>query len=81
MEKLKIGINFVIAISLIAIAVILISQSISEKSYGYRSYDINGNKIYIGVYLTLESCIKDEMLFNEIYNRTISPENTTCTYQ
>ena len=80
MEKLKLGINIVIALSLVGIAVALMTMATeyaTKKSWSY------GSDTYIrGDFSTYEECIKNELFYYKVkLDREIEPYGTSCEYR
>lgn len=82
MEKIKLIINGVMAISLLVIAIAVISKAITTKSWKYNtSNTLNGE--WIGDYPTRLQCMEDEFIAYEISFRKdkYSKYKTACRYR
>lgn len=82
MEKLKIAINIVIALSLVAIAISLVmiaTEYTYEKSYRFHVEKLRGASF--GNYPTFETCIRDEAALYHRLKEDFSMEDSTCVYR
>ena len=78
MEALKVAINVVIALLLVAVAVTLMTRAIESTTKKSWRYDHYGS----GSYTTLEMCIEEEMLVRNIReDEDTKPYSTTCRYR
>lgn len=84
MEKLKIGINAVIAISLMVIAFASITLEIDFITKKSWSFLANNGTYTMGSYPTLEVCLKDAAVYHKLENIShyaLHSDDSFCKYR